>query len=530
MNRYALVLMLLSVLGGAVYAGDANSASRETHVHLDKQGALQQVFPHAEQVLELRYLLTSEESARIEKSMGRRLDEGGFYLYAGLTGGKPVGYAAIVSQIGKVKPITHIVGVNPQGDVSQVAVMIYRESHGAEVVRRRFMEQYEGKSLDDPIRINRDIINIAGATLSGHAICRGVRKALSVVDEVFLSHTGPEVLALLTGPGALADDVTPGGLRNLSPAAAPVATLSAAGSLRLEREIMGTVVSVEAYPEVGGVHGDQLAVALNAALDEVERWDDVLSNWRTDTALSALNEAPVGEALPIDPALMDWLEDARHWAEESHGRFDPALGALVDAWQLNSREPCRPEATRLEAALAACGLQQFVIDRNAGTVTRLNSEALLDPGASGKGYALDRAAAVLRDHGVQSALLSFRSTLLALGPPPGQDGWVVPVIHDGEGEQVSEVLLAHGALSVSGGALRAHRDGTVLRGHVLDPFSGVPVEAARLAWVQHDSAAASDALATALLVAGPSLLAVPGAAGAFVASAGQPLSDWPPSP
>ena len=100
----------------------------------------------------------------------------------------------------------------------------------------------------------------------------------------------------------------------------------------------------------------------------------------------------------------------------------------------------------------------------------------------------------------------------------------------GEGEEVSEVHLARGALSVSGGALRAHRDGTVLRGHVLDPRSGVPVEAARLAWVQHESAAASDALATALLVAGPSLPAVPGATGGFVASAEEPLSNWPLSP
>lgn len=522
MHRLSLHLLLiltgLLCVGGTALAG--GSSPRQTKVHLDKPDALTQVFPDADRVVELRYVLSSDETARIESSMGRRIDEGGFYLYAAFSGDTPVGYAAIVSQLGKVKPITHIVGVTPDGTVSEVAVMIYRESHGDEVADTRFMEQYEGKSLDDPIRIDRDIINIAGATLSGHAICRGVRKALAVVDTVFLSRNAEDLQSLLEG----AEAVTPAALDR------PTPVQLGSTRIRREREVMGTVCTIEAFGEAGTVEGDQLDAAITAALDEVAHWDQVLSNWRTDTPLSQLNAAPVGEPFQPGDDLLAWLEDARGWSAKTGYRFDPAVGSLVQAWSLQSGAPSRPDADTLEEARNAAGMSHFLIDTRAQTVSRLRVGALLDPGASGKGYALDRAAAILRAHGVRRALLSFRSTLLAMGPPPGEAAWNVPIVHDGPGEEVAQVELVDSALSVSGGSMRGFDDGETLRGHVIDPCTGVPVEAARLAWVTHPSAAASDALATALLVEGPMLPVVEGAAGGFLQDAGSPVRTWPTRP
>ena len=75
---------------------------------------------------------------------------------------------------------------------------------------------------------------------------------------------------------------------------------------------------------------------------------------------------------------------------------------------------------------------------------------------------------MLRAHGVDRALLSFRSTVLALGPPPGDAGWLVPVVHDGAGLAVETVVLVDAALSVSGSALRAFDDRGTERGQSLD--------------------------------------------------------------
>ena len=78
-----------------------------------------------------------------------------------------------------------LTGIASDGTVSGVRILIYRESRGGEVSRKRFLHQYRGKNLDDPIRMNRDIINISGATISVRAVNGGVRKSLALSKHLF---------------------------------------------------------------------------------------------------------------------------------------------------------------------------------------------------------------------------------------------------------------------------------------------------------------------------------------------------------
>jgi len=101
-----------------------------------------------------------------------------------------LGYGVIVEEIGKHQPITFIVGVRPDGKVAEVAIMAYREPYGGEVRYPRFLVQYTGKTLRDPLLPYRDIHNITGATLSCQSIGQGVRKALALVHVLFLKERG----------------------------------------------------------------------------------------------------------------------------------------------------------------------------------------------------------------------------------------------------------------------------------------------------------------------------------------------------
>ena len=96
-----------------------------------------------------------------------------------------LGYGVIVEEIGKSLPITFMVGVRPDGKVAEVAVMAYREPYGGEVRYPRFLAQYAGKTIRDPLLPYRDIHNITGATLSCQSIGQGVRKALALVHVLF---------------------------------------------------------------------------------------------------------------------------------------------------------------------------------------------------------------------------------------------------------------------------------------------------------------------------------------------------------
>jgi FMN-binding domain len=105
--------------------------------------------------------------------------------------GNLLGYAVVVEEIGKHRPITFVVGVRPDGAVQDVALMVYREPYGGEVRAPRFLAQYRGKNLTASLLPFRDIRNITGATLSAEAIGRGVRKALALLRALSLTGGKP---------------------------------------------------------------------------------------------------------------------------------------------------------------------------------------------------------------------------------------------------------------------------------------------------------------------------------------------------
>jgi thiamine biosynthesis lipoprotein len=140
----------------------------------------------------------------------------------------------------------------------------------------------------------------------------------------------------------------------------------------------------------------------------------------------------------------------------------------------------------------------------------------LDFGAIGKGFALDRAAALLREAGVESALLhGGTSSVLAIGRPPGESGWKVavslleprpPGVMKPGGEEFCITRLADSTLSVSAVSGKGFKVDDCFYGHVLDPRSGRPSKCWDLAAVVSCSATASDALSTALLIGGPGFM------------------------
>ena len=154
------------------------TASAETLLTQDQ--ALKVVFPKSESVQTEKKTLNDQQRQELENNTGLRCPESEYPTVLARTRGEADGYAVILNEIGKHENITFIVGVSPKGKVLEVAVMEYRESRGGEVREQRFLSQFKGKTSSDPIRVNQDIVNYTGATLSSYAISRGVRRALAL--------------------------------------------------------------------------------------------------------------------------------------------------------------------------------------------------------------------------------------------------------------------------------------------------------------------------------------------------------------
>ncbi|MFO1457937.1 MAG: FAD:protein FMN transferase [Verrucomicrobiota bacterium] len=253
-----------------------------------------------------------------------------------------------------------------------------------------------------------------------------------------------------------------------------------------------------------GKRPEALRAAAEEALDEVERIENLISLYRAQTDIGRINAQAGGSAVRVSPETLCLLERARSLAERTDGAFDVTAGPLVRAWGFHGGTGRSPAPEAVEDAMGRTGWSRVTLDAAACSVRLGVPGAMLDLGAMGKGYALDRAAERLREAGVESAILhGGTSSMVAIGAPPGGLEWPVALAGGAHGDPGMTVGLRDTSLSVSAGWGRSFvdREGKSL-GHVLDPRTGFPVSGSRMAAVALSSAAESDALSTALLVLG----------------------------
>ena len=159
-------------------------------IYYSPEEAAKVMFPDSDNIRQETLTLTPEQKAIVEERIGWRFPETTFEVFIGETKGQVDGYAIIQNTIGKHRPITYMVGVDAEGECMNFEVLVYREARGNEIATKRFNFQYEGKDVRDPIRINRDIINISGATMSVRSASAGVKRTLVLVDEMYLKPLG----------------------------------------------------------------------------------------------------------------------------------------------------------------------------------------------------------------------------------------------------------------------------------------------------------------------------------------------------
>jgi len=304
------------------------------------------------------------------------------------------------------------------------------------------------------------------------------------------------VFAALVAASALAGQGTDSG-------AAPGRIVVPADGVTVEREVwlMGSPLRVR----VAATDAGEGAAAIEAALLAVEELEAELSSWLPSSDLGRLRAAPAGEAVRLGPRTAALLAEARAWSDRTGGAFDPAVGSLVDAWDLRGAGRT-PDEREIAAALRASGWDRVRLDVGAGTVARRDPATWIDAGGFGKGTALRGAAEALGRAGIRTALLDFGGQLLVRGDDPSgtSAGWAVALSHPARRD--SALLtgrLLRGSLATSGQSERGVDLDTGRIGHLFDPRTGAPVPAWGSVAVVADDPLAADALATALFVMGP---------------------------
>jgi thiamine biosynthesis lipoprotein len=243
-------------------------------------------------------------------------------------------------------------------------------------------------------------------------------------------------------------------------------------------------------------------------MDEVERLENQLSLYRGESEIAHVNARAAFEPVKVTPPVFALLERARQLNQQTGGAFDITIGPLVHCWGFMGGTGRMPEPHEVEEARARTGMHLLELNAENYTVRFRKEGVIIDLGAIGKGYAVDSVIELLRDTGITSGIVhGGTSTVYGLGKPPDADAWRVAIEHPSHepgAAPLAKVELRDEALSVSAVWGRSFEAKGKAFGHVIDPRTGQPTEAARLAAVVLPLATETDALSTALLTLGTS--------------------------
>lgn len=230
------------------------------------------------------------------------------------------------------------------------------------------------------------------------------------------------------------------------------------------------------------VYGDEqqsLRQIVNAALDEVDRIDRLMSHYKPESPLSRLNREAANHAVQVGPELFDFLAESVRYSRESAGAFDITVGPLMKAWGFFRGEGHMPNEAELASAYSNVGYQYLMFDQEAHTIRLARPGMELDLGGIAKGYAVDRAIASLKRNGIDTALVNAcGSTMYGLGSPPdaGNRGWEMNLQDPLDSRKAAmTVRLRDRALSVSGNYEKFFEWNGQRYSHVMDPRTGRPV-------------------------------------------------------
>ena len=245
--------------------------------------------------------------------------------------------------------------------------------------------------------------------------------------------------------------------------------------------------------------------AFDGVFREFDRLEALLTVWRADSDVSRINAMAGKQAVRVSAETLDVLAAAAEASAWTGGKFDITFGALADIWKFDhDQDNTVPDRKAIDARLPLVDYTAVQIDRAAGTAFISKPGARIHLGGIGKGYAVDRAIALLRERGLSDFLIQSGGDLYVSGMN-GDRPWKLG-INDPRGpagRAFATVELSNATFSTSGDYERSFIKNGVRYHHIIDPDRGEPARGCRSVTIVAERAMLADALSTGVFVLGP---------------------------
>jgi thiamine biosynthesis lipoprotein len=307
----------------------------------------------------------------------------------------------------------------------------------------------------------------------------------------------------LSAQAAPANAVT--GLQPTASAAVEAKAAFQPTKVEVQDEAMGTSLHFIAYttPAV-----DEVAtrVAIAKAIAEMRRLEGLLSEWQPDSQIGQVNNH-AGEWVSVGPEAAAVIERGLWAGQLSGGSFDITFQALSKVWKFGSAQedkPKLPSPAEVERLRRRVDYRRVELDQPGGRV-RIGKDQQLGLGGIAKGYIVDQAVKVLREHGVMGFLAQAGGDLFGSGRKPDGAPWVSGVQdpRGAQGEFFAVLELTDHAFSTAGDYARAYVVGGKRYHHIIDPKTGYPATACRSVTIWAPDATTADGVDDAVFILGP---------------------------
>lgn len=267
--------------------------------------------------------------------------------------------------------------------------------------------------------------------------------------------------------------------------------------IRRTQFIMGTLVEITLSED----DTDKTQQAIDRAFDEMSRLESLMSTHLPDSEISKLNQQAGKGYTRLSPEVLNVLQSAIVWGQQTGGAFDISIGPLVKLWRFEDEKPTVPSPALIQQAVQAVDYKNIHID---DVMVRLNKPGMeLHLGAIAKGYAVDRAMAVLKNNGIQNAMINAGGDLTVIGTRALNKPWKIGLQHPRKPEQlIASFNLAEGSVATSGDYQRYFLHDKKRYHHILNPDNGKPARGLISATVITAKTMDADALATGVFVMG----------------------------
>ncbi|MDT8346586.1 MAG: FAD:protein FMN transferase [Flavobacteriaceae bacterium] len=264
-------------------------------------------------------------------------------------------------------------------------------------------------------------------------------------------------------------------------------------------KLMGSVFDITVVAD-SKVEADEY---IDLAVSEIERIEQLISSWKTDSQTSLINQNAGIKPVVVDRELYDLIERSIRISKLTDGAFDISYASMDNIWRYDGSMQHMPTKEAITASVAKVGHQHIILNPNENSVYLKLPGMKIGFGAIGKGYAADKAKALLLRKGIKNTIVNASGDLNAWGKRADGSEWKIAIKNPNDKQKIAAWLPVNDAAVVTSGNYEKF---VVFNGqrysHIIDPRTGYPVKGLKSVTIFAPSAELADALSTSVFVLG----------------------------